>query len=311
MLLNIAVTFITLISSSLTILIAFTLFLILVIHLRQKHEVSVLLVANTYAAMIAYSVVILSETIIVLKEDLYGTTDLTDQQLIKCRFLGFLTYETFGCCYMTFVLQAFYRLTRVAFSFNSICIIFQWMVHFLLLLPSYFWPGPLYTLYESDYYCGIRYEKILGLSYTVLNIFVSPIILLTVIYARFLYFIRNNAPQLPQERQRRRAQRDLMITRRILFTVIALTLPGSLNITFVIMTIIDVRFSGSFYMYRIQWMGPAVTLFILSIGIVFINSQIKQILIKLKFCGNQVVPIETTRQELHQPSVFLRTQIQT
>ncbi|CAF4998902.1 unnamed protein product, partial [Rotaria sp. Silwood1] len=161
------------------------------------------------------------------------------------------------------------------------------------------------------YYCGIRYEKILGLSYTVMNIFVFPITLLTIIYARFLHFIRHQAPQLSQERQRRRAQRDLMITRRILFTVIALTLPGTLNITFVIMTNIDVRFSGSFYMYRIQWMGPAITLFILSIGIVFITPQIKQILVKLKFCRNQVAPIQTTQQELQQPSIFLPTQINT
>ncbi|CAF4384217.1 unnamed protein product, partial [Rotaria sordida] len=58
----------------------------------------------------------LSETIIVLKTDLYGTVDLIDKQSIGCRFLGFLAYETFGCCYMSLVLQAFYRLIRVVYS---------------------------------------------------------------------------------------------------------------------------------------------------------------------------------------------------
>ncbi|CAF2600772.1 unnamed protein product [Rotaria sp. Silwood2] len=268
--------------------------------------------------MVTFSLVILLETINVFKVDFYGTATLTDKELITCRFLGFLTYETFGCCYMTFVLQAFYRLTRVvyskykflqAFSFNLICIVLQWIIYFLLLLPSYFWPGSLYSFYESDYYCGIPYEKIVGLSYTIMNIFAFPIIYLTIMYSRCLHFIRNHAPQLSQERRRRRAKRDLMITRRILFTVIALTLPGVPNLTFVLITSIDVRLSGSFYMYRIQWMGPAVTIFILSIGIVFINSQIKQIFIKLKFCGNQVVPIKATMRELRQPSVLLATQI--
>ncbi|CAF2642645.1 unnamed protein product [Rotaria sp. Silwood2] len=182
-------------------------------------------------------------------------------------------------------------------------------MYFLLLLPSYFWPGPLYSLYESDYYCGIPYEKVVGLFYTVLNIFFFPIVYLAIIYGRFLYFIHYHASQLSQERQRRRAQRDLTITRRILFTVIALTLPGSPNTVFVIMTNIDPRISGSYYMYRIQWFGPAVTIFILSIAIVFITPQIKQILMKLKFHGNQVVPMESTLRE-RQPSVLLPIRIE-
>jgi hypothetical protein len=60
-----------------------------------------------YAALIVFSVVLLSATINVLKADLYGFVDLTDNELIGCRFRGFLIYETFGCFYMSFVLQAF------------------------------------------------------------------------------------------------------------------------------------------------------------------------------------------------------------
>ncbi|CAF4370173.1 unnamed protein product, partial [Rotaria sp. Silwood2] len=196
-----------------------------------------------------------------------------------------------------------------AFSFNLICIIFQWIIYFLLLLPSYFWPGPLYSLHESDYYCGIPYEKVLGLSYTVLNIFFFPIIYLTTIYSRCLHFICNHAPQLSRARQRRRAKCDLMITRRILFTVVALTLPGVPNLTFALMTNINPRLSGSYYMYRIQWMGPTVTLFIFSILMIFITPQIKQTLTKLEFPRSQVKPIVSAMRELQQPSILLPTQI--
>ncbi|CAF3239430.1 unnamed protein product [Rotaria sp. Silwood2] len=315
MLFNIILTFIILISSSLTTLIAFTLLFILVIHLSQKKDVALLLATNTYAAMIAFSLIFLSQALIALKADLYGI----DKKLIGCQVLGFLTYETFGCLYMTFVLQAFYRLTRVvytkykflqAFSFNLICILLQWVICFLLILPSYFWPGPLYSFYESDYYCGIRYEKILGLSYTIINIFFVPLVHLMIIYARLLHFIRYQASQLSQERQRRRAHRDLIVIRRILFTVIALTLPGIPNVVFAIMTNIDFRFSGSYYMYRIQFLGPAVTVFILSIAIIFITPQIKQILMKLKLCNSQVAPMILQIRELEHPSVLLPMPIQ-
>jgi hypothetical protein len=116
MLSNITFTFVTLFSSSLSIVIALILFIILVIHLRRQHDVSLLLVANTYAAMFAFSVVVLSATVNILKADLYGSTRLNENELTRCRFQGFLIYETFGCCYMSFVLQAIYRLTRVIYA---------------------------------------------------------------------------------------------------------------------------------------------------------------------------------------------------
>ncbi|CAF3394255.1 unnamed protein product [Rotaria sp. Silwood2] len=262
---------------------------------------------------------ILSQTINALKADLYGTYNLTDKQPIGCQVLGFLTYETFGCLYMTFVLQAFYRLTRIvynkhrflqAFSFNLICIVLQWIIYFFLTLPSYFWSEPFYSLYESVYYCGIRYEKILELSYMIMNIFFFPLIYLAIIYARLLHFIHHQVSQLSQERQRRRIQRDLIITRRILFTVIALTLPGLPNLVFAIMTNIDFCFSGSYYMYRIQFMAPTITIFIISIAIIFINPQIKQILIRLKFSRSQVAPMILQMRELQDPSILLSVSIQ-
>jgi hypothetical protein len=115
MLSNVTFTFITLFSSILTILIALILLIILLFQLQQQRDVSLLLITNTYAGMIVFSVVLLSATINVFKADLYGFTDLTESELTGCRFQGFLLYETFGCFYMTFVLQALYSLIRVIY----------------------------------------------------------------------------------------------------------------------------------------------------------------------------------------------------
>ncbi|CAF3995968.1 unnamed protein product [Rotaria sordida] len=261
--------------------------------------------------MLAFSLMILLLTINTLKGDLYGIDSLTNKKSIECRILNFLSYETFGCFYMSCVLQAFYRLTRVvytkykflqAFSFNLICVVLQWIIYFLLILPSYFWSEPYYSSHESDYLCSIRYEKILELSYTIINIFFLPPVYLALIYARLLYFIRYKASQLLHAQKRRRAHRDLAVTRRILFTVIVLILPGIPNLGFTLMTNIDFRFSGSYYMYRIQFMGPILTVFILSIVIAFITPQIKQILLKLKCWRSQVVPMTIQMRKLRQPS---------
>lgn len=113
---SILFTFITVFSSSFAIFIAIILLIILLIHLQKRQDVSILLVTNTYAVIIVFASVVLSANINVLKADLYGTHNLTDDELTGCRFRGFLIYETFGCCYMSFVLQAFYRLTRVIYA---------------------------------------------------------------------------------------------------------------------------------------------------------------------------------------------------
>lgn len=143
-----------------------------------------------------------------------------------------------------------------------------------------------------------------------MNIFVLPIVYLTIIYTRLLYFIHYQTPQLSQTQQGRRAHRDLAITRRILFTVIALTLPGLPNIGFVFMTNINHQYSGAYFMYRIQWMGPSITVFILSISLIFMTPQIKKLLIKYLFRKNHVAPTVITMKNL-QPSVFslIRNQV--
>jgi hypothetical protein len=120
MLSSVTFTFITLLSSSLTVLIALILLIILLVQLKQQRDVSLLFITNTYAAMIVFAVVVLSATVNVLDADLHGFTNLTESELTGCRFRGFLIYEAFGCFYMTFVLQALYRLIRVIYPRNRI-----------------------------------------------------------------------------------------------------------------------------------------------------------------------------------------------
>ena len=110
---NIAFTIVTLIGSSLTLLVTLTLIVIIVRHLQQERDVSLLLILNTYVTILAFSVVLLSTTITVLRADLYGVEFLNNFDMSGCRLQGYLLYEIFCCCYMSFVLQALYRLIRV------------------------------------------------------------------------------------------------------------------------------------------------------------------------------------------------------
>lgn len=90
--------------------------------------------------------------------------------------------------------------------------------------------------------------------------------------------------------------------------MISLTLPGLPNIVFVVIANIDPSLSGAYDMYRVQWLGPSVTVFVLSIAVIFINPQIKQILKEFIWGQNRVAPMQTTMREHQQGSMTQPTQ---
>lgn len=181
-----------------------------------------------------------------------------------------------------------------------ILLFIQWTLGFLVQLPVYAWPIPIYTLYKMDYYCGIPYEKLGFILFAGINVFVVPMILLSIIYARLMYFIHQQSPQLLETHQGKKMQRDFIITRRILFLVNVLTLPGAPNVIFTIMSNINPSVAGDYYMYRIQWLGGAILVFVLSIALIIITPQLKTLVtMGIVHHENQVGPVRHTMNDDH------------
>ena len=176
-----------------------------------------------------------------------------------------------------------------------------------MLLPTYFWPQPLLVFYPLDYYCSIEYKSSVGLYCTIVIVYFLPIGLITAIYARILHFINHQTPQLLQAAHGRRAHRDLVVIRRILFTVNNLMLPGLPNTAFVILVAINPAMNGSFQMYRIQWMSPGVALWILSMALVPMTPRLKSLVMGARAArSNEVVPHrQMGHTELAYPSALV------
>ena len=163
---------------------------------------------------------------------------------------------------------------------NIVFIIITWTFSILVLLPSYFWPtGTIYVLFIGDFYCGIPYSNTAGLWYTTGIIYFSPVVYLGLIYARLIIFIRHHSFSTAQAKQKLRVQRDVLVIRRIIFIVNALTMNGLPNVVFLIMTMVDANISGFYYMYRVQWMIPCVGMLVLSIALLIITPQLKRLII--------------------------------
>ena len=109
------------------------------------------------------------------------------------------------------------------------------------------------------------------------NTYALPVVYLTLIYARVLFFVRRQSPQLARGQQGRRAQRDLIVARRILFLVNALILPVLPNVVFFLITSLNPSVSGSYYMYHLQWIGPVLVTSITSISLIFLTPKLKEI----------------------------------
>lgn len=136
MLPSVAFTIISILSSSLALIVTFLSIIIFLIHLRHTRDVVILHLTNTYITIFLFSVVAMNIFIKVLRADLYGFDGLSDVELERCRMEGFLMFVSFGLCYLSFVLQAVYRLLRVIHPRHKL---FQ-VCHFLLLLR---FPTPL------------------------------------------------------------------------------------------------------------------------------------------------------------------------
>jgi hypothetical protein len=179
------------------------------------------------------------------------------------------------------------------------CILLTWVIYTLIFLPTHFWPTDvIYRLYPLDYYCGIPYDKTGGLAYMAVAIYMLPVILISIIYARLIFFIRHQTSHTVQLGPRNRTQRDFLVTRRILFIVNALTVTGFFNVLFFIVTSIKPSFSGSFYMYRIQWMIPAVVVCGLSIALLITTPQLKALTVnRIMKPDNRVVSMSQRPHE--------------
>ena len=175
-----------------------------------------------------------------------------------------------------------------------------WISYGVILLQSYFWPsGNPYELFLLDHHCGIAFGNIRPLMYTAFFVYVFPIFCIFIFYTWVLLFIRT---QVSQALVVRRAQRDVVVARRIFLTVNCLTLPAVANGVLIIITHANPNSSASYSTYRIRWLAATTSVFISSISLVVTTPQLKDTLLrKLQFRKNRVMPTHDHNCIAHVP----------
>ncbi|CAF3958284.1 unnamed protein product, partial [Rotaria sordida] len=291
------ITFISLIHASFASVISAIVIGIIIYHqyhnrLTREEKITLILSANIFFNTIIYSVLLASCNIHTLLGDIYEKNFDSSW----CIFRGYLV--TIACCglYHAFAIQAFYRLCRIVYS-NHRWFQFYWLYviaipvqlvgAFIVLCPLLIWHDIIYL--PNEYYCFAPFTKVRGFLWLLLIAYGSPLLLLSLIYLRITIFIRqqpNNQTLIVNQRQ----QRDLAAIQRIFINVGLLVVCGTPCVTLLLMYFITgIEHPLS---YRITWAGPEVSMAILSVQMIFMTPQLKNIIIRRR--QNRVTTLDIT-----------------
>ncbi|CAF0980231.1 unnamed protein product [Rotaria sordida] len=293
-------TLISLINSSFATVISVIVIGIIIYHqyhnrLRREEKITLILSANIYFFMNIYVVILISSNIQTLLGDIYEKNFDSSW----CKFRGYLLLVACCALFHGFVIQAFYRLCRIVYS-NHRWVQFYWLYiiaipvqlvgAFIALCPILIWHDVIYL--PNEYYCFVPFTRIRGFLWLLLIAYGVPLLLLSLIYLRITIFIRqqpNNQTLIVNQRQ----QRDLAAIQRIFINVGLLLVVGTPGVILLIIYFI----TGIEHplTYRIMWVGPEVSMAILSIQMIFMTPQLKNLII-IKRRQNRVTTLDTTIQ---------------
>ncbi len=160
----------------------------------------------------------------------------------------------------------------------------------VLLCPALIWNGIIYL--PNDYICFISFTNIRGILWVTFAIYGLPVTYLSVIYIRITLFLRQQSIDIELAIQRRQ-RRDLFAIQRIFINVGILIVAGLPGVVVIIMSLINgVEYRLS---YRILWIGIEVSIVILSIQMIFMTPQLKNLVMK-RWQQNRVTPIDGSIQ---------------
>ncbi|CAF4266389.1 unnamed protein product, partial [Rotaria sordida] len=164
----------------------------------------------------------------------------------------------------------------------------QLVVAFIVLCPILIWHDVTYL--PNEYYCSPAFTKTRGILWGTFTAYGLPLLLLSLIYLHITIFIRQqplNQTLMVKQRQKR----DLAAIQRIFINVALLLVCGTPGAILLIMYfIIGIEYPLT---YRIMWVGPAVSMAILSIQMIFMTPQLKN-LITIRRRQNRVTTLHVT-----------------
>ncbi len=247
-------------------------------NLKNSTNISLILTCNTCLAIICSSCTLTLMTLSSIGGDLniYVLKKIINWD---CHIRGYLHFVFINSIYLSYVLQAGFRLFRIAFheykclrtiySF-SFYIITQWISSFLLILPiliaheNY---SSLIIYLPQEFYCQVPMTSIRGILFSIFSVYFVPLCCIGMIYLCIIIHIRRTTIQyiLIITSVRSQNKRDALVIKRICVVMTVLLLLGIPSCLFVIAFII----TG-----HLHWAAYRVSFALISLSSLYVTPQI-------------------------------------
>jgi hypothetical protein len=255
-------------------------------HSQNSFNVSLLLTCNTCFSIICSSII----HILMQLSSISGDRNVVALKWIivwGCHVRGYLLFVFINSIYVSYVLQAGYRLFRIVFHEHRCLqtasnflyyILALWIVSFVALIPTLITGKNLETsivYLPEDFYCQVPVTNIFTMIYLVIIVYVSPLCCLCIIYLWIIIYIRRNTRRkelATRSTLRRENKRDSIIMKRICIVVFSFLIPVVASIIFFIVCGISGHFHWAFY--RLNGMAISISYAFICLSSIYITPEI-------------------------------------
>jgi hypothetical protein len=162
----------------------------------------------------------------------------------------------------------------------------QLLIVAILEIPVLIWHAMIYL--PAEHYCFLALTPIRGILWALLTIYGVAAVSLPLIYIRITFFIRQQSNNVTLVIKRRQ-ERDFVAIKRIFINaglIVVVGLPGS-----ILLIIFFITGVAHPLIYRVMWIGAEAATGMLSVIMVFMTPQLRQIILR-RGRQNQVTPFE-------------------
>ena len=250
-------------------------------HLRPDSKITLMFSIVIYFLICIHSINLFSLNIRTILGDTYR---IVFDSSFSCLFQGYFTNVVGTSMYNMFVLQAFFCLCHLIYPnyrvfqsygfylliifiqmiLNSVFLSLQFLLHHLVYLPT-----------ES--YCYVSLKNLSSSLLMLCFCYLLPLTYLLIIYIRITKYIRQTSHN-SRASLKSRQKRDFIALRRILIKLTTLVFLGCPSIIMWLMVLITNKEYN--FTYRIFWLGIESTFAILSMEIIVIDPQVRQIILE-------------------------------
>jgi len=252
---------------------------------RKSFHVSLILTCNTCLTIIC-SCIIFG---LMALSSLAGDCNYASLQWIiswNCYFRGYLVNVFLTSIYLSYIIQAAYRLLRIVYhkhkylrrmSTFSYYIVMQWALAFIVSLPMLIRSktySSMIIYLPDNFNCVVPFTNICATTYSVISVYLSPLFGLCFIYFRIIIHLkseRRRRPSIPLK-FRRQNKRDKSVITRIYLVIFVLCGLGLPTIIFYLLYVLTDQLHWT--TYRLSFLSISISFVFISLSSLYVTPQI-------------------------------------